>query len=256
VNEGLLLGSGVLIGFLGTLLGLGGGFLLVPFLIYLWKFPQPIAVGTSHLVICLNAASGAIAYERQKKIDYTWALLLATAAIPCSWIAAWWIVPRFHSPWFLVAFAGMLGFGAVYVSLRGKLAERETPEEPAPRAMAAGVLIAAASGIVAVTLGIGGGVFYVPTLALVLGRPFHRATATSQFVLLLTSLVAAAQLTWRGQVDLRFAVWLGLGVILGAQAGAALAPRLKARQLRIVFATVVLAVAAKLLWDGVRRLGA
>jgi uncharacterized membrane protein YfcA len=109
---------------------------------------------------------------------------------------------------------------------------------------------------VAVTLGIGGGVFYVPLLALLLGRPFHRATATSQFVLLLTSLVAAAQLAWRGQVNLHFAVWLGLGVVVGAQAGAATAPKLKAKQLRIVFCAVVLVVAAKLLWDGVRRLSA
>lgn len=253
MTELTLLLSGLGIGFLGTLLGLGGGFILVPFLLYAWHFPKPLAVGTSHFVICLNAFSGAVAYDRQKKIDYPLALAMAAAAIPASAFAGWYLVPRFNSPWFLIAFAGMLLFGAVYISFRTKIASHE-PGPPTPGAYWTAIAISAGSGLIAATLGIGGGVFYVPLLAVLLGRPFHRATATSQFILLLSSLVAASILMWKGQCDLRFGVWLGIGVIAGAQAGAAVAPRLKAPALKNVFAGAVIAVAAKLVWDGVRQL--
>ncbi|NUN50721.1 MAG: sulfite exporter TauE/SafE family protein, partial [Candidatus Brocadiae bacterium] len=235
----LLLATGAAIGCLGTLLGLGGGFILVPILLYAFRFPQPIAVGTSHVVICLNAVSGAIAYDRQRKIDYDLALCLAVPAIPASAFASAFIVPRFQSPWFLVAFAGILVFGAVYVMQRGKLADLGSEREPSVRARWVCAGLSLVSGVAAATLGVGGGVFYVPMLAILLGRPFHRATATSVFVLLLSSLVAAAVLVWRGQVDVTFALWLGLGVIAGAQAGARLATRLNNATLRAVFAGAV-----------------
>lgn len=250
----ILLASGVGVGFVGTLLGLGGGFILVPVLIYAFHEDRQIAVGTSHVVICLNAFSGAIAYDRQRKIDYRVALWIALAAVPSSFLAAWFLVKRADSPWFLIAFAAMLILGAVYISMKGRLAAHEEAEEPTPGRFRLAMLIAVFSGFIAATLGIGGGVFYVPMLALLLGRPFHRATATSQFILLCTSLVAAAVLIWRRQCDPVFAIWLGIGVLLGAQLGAAAAKKLEAPVLKKVFAVVVSVVAAKLAWDGIAQL--
>lgn len=254
MREILLLGTGVGVGFAGTLLGLGGGFILVPILLYFYRLDAGVAVGTSHAVIVLNAMSGAIAYDRQRKIDYDLALWLGAAAVPASALAAWKLVPRSANPWFLLGFAAMLAFGAAYITQRARLAEHEPSAAPTRGRLGAAVAVALSCGLVASTLGIGGGVFYVPVLAVLLGRPFHRATATSQFILLQSSLVAAAVLVWHGQCDLRFALWLGIGVIGGAQAGAFVAPKLKAPVLTRAFAAAVLLVAAKLAWDGIRGL--
>jgi uncharacterized membrane protein YfcA len=252
----ILVGTGIGIGFFGTLLGLGGGFILVPVLLYFYHFEKSLAVGTSHAVIVLNAFSGSLAFDRQRKIDYNLAVWLAAAAIPASAFAGWYIVPRFNSPWFLVAFAAMLVVGAFYISWRGKIADHEAGAAPSPGRFRAAMVISTLSGLIAVTLGVGGGIFYVPLLAILLGRPFHRATATSTFILLLSSLVAATTLMLGGHCHFLFALWLGIGVILGAQLGARAAKRLDAPVLKKVFAVAVVVVAAKLAWDGVSQVRA
>lgn len=252
----ILVGTGIGIGFFGTLLGLGGGFILVPVLLYFYHFEKSLAVGTSHAVIVLNAFSGSLAFDRQRKIDYDLAVWLAAAAIPASAFAGWFIVPKFNSPWFLVAFAAMLVVGAFYISCRGKIVDHEPTAKPSPGRFRAGLAISTLSGLVAVTLGVGGGIFYVPLLAILLGRPFHRATATSTFILLLSSLVAATTLMIGGHCHFVFAVWLGIGVIVGAQLGARAAKSLDAPALKKVFAVAVVLVAAKLAWDGVSQVRA
>lgn len=252
----ILAGTGLVIGFVGTLLGLGGGFILVPVLLYFYHFDKPVAVGTSHAVIVLNAFSGALAYDRQRKIDYDLAVWLALAAIPASAFAGWFIVPKFNSPWFLVAFAGMLALGAFYICFRARLEQHEDTSRPDPARFRAALAIATASGLVAVTLGVGGGIFYVPLLSVLLGRPFHRATATSTFILLLSSLVAAATLMFRGHCNFVFALWLGIGVIAGAQLGARAAKKMDVPALKRVFAAAVVVVAAKLAWDGIAQVRA
>ena len=64
-----LVGLGFLVGAFGTLIGAGGGFLLVPLLLIGYHFPPPEAVGTSLSLVFLNAASGSFAYLRQRRVD-------------------------------------------------------------------------------------------------------------------------------------------------------------------------------------------
>src|SRR2546428_7136251 len=69
VGGAALLGLGFLIGCFGTLIGAGGGFLLVPLLLLGYHFSPPTAVGTSLALVFLNAASGSVAYLRQRRVD-------------------------------------------------------------------------------------------------------------------------------------------------------------------------------------------
>ncbi len=77
-----LVGLGVAIGAFGTLIGAGGGFLLVPLLLLLYHFSHPTAVGTSLALVFLNAASGTVAYLRQRRVDLSLGGTFAAATIP------------------------------------------------------------------------------------------------------------------------------------------------------------------------------
>ena len=243
---------GLSIGFLGTILGLGGGFILVPLLLYAWKFTVPRAVGTSHFVITLNAFSGAWAYDRQRKIDYRIALSMAGTAIPAAF-AATLVVRHLSSPWFRIIFAATLVLGAIYIFKRQEILGNEHVS-PKPHAMTWAMIASLFSGFAAGMLGVGGGIFHVPILCILLGLPIHRATATSHFILLLSSLVAASSLALQGCVDLVVASWLGVGVIIGAQAGARVSPYVRESAIKKAFAVAVLLAAGKMFWDGWRML--
>ncbi len=162
------------------------------------------------------------------------------------------LVMKLESPWFSVAFSIILGTMAIYVVKRNEILATERLEPPSSAirwALAASI----ASAFVASLLGIGGGAFHVPILILILGIPIHRATATSQFVLFLTSMAAATSLMLQGRCDLFYAAWLGIGVLVGAQVGARVAPLVKARALKVGFAIVVLGTSAAMMWDGIRK---
>jgi uncharacterized membrane protein YfcA len=103
-------------------------------------------------------------------------------------------------------------------------------------------------GVISSLLGIGGGIVHVPFLILILGIPVHVATATSHFVLTITSLAGALIFLRNGQVDLSVAAVMGVGVLLGAQAGAKLSTRMRSEPIRRVLAIAVTAFAILLIF--------
>ncbi|MCE9583844.1 MAG: sulfite exporter TauE/SafE family protein [Planctomycetes bacterium] len=249
MKELVLLLTGFGIGMMGTLLGLGGGFIIVPILLYFYRFQVPRAVGTSHLVISLNAFSGALAYDRQRKIDYRIAMIMAATAIPAA-LTASLLVHKLGSPWFRVAFACILSIGAFYILKRQDILEGDHAVQR-PNSLRNAMIASTISGFAAGILGVGGGIFHVPILCILLGLPIHRATATSHFILLLSSMVAAASLALQGDIDLRIGMWMGTGVIVGAQAGAYFSPKIKDSLLKKGFAVAVIVVAIRMFWDGI-----
>jgi uncharacterized protein len=110
------------------------------------------------------------------------------------------------------------------------------------------VLIGCAAGVLAGLFGVGGGVLFVPTLALVLGLTQLHAEASSLLAILPTAVVG----TWRqrgyGNLDLRAALLIGLGSIGGVQLGVLLAESLPESLLRRLFGVLLLLTAAHLVW--------
>ncbi|MDQ6815137.1 MAG: sulfite exporter TauE/SafE family protein, partial [Bacteroidota bacterium] len=81
----LLIGLGLLVGTFGTLIGAGGGFILVPVLLFIFPDLKPeVVTSISLAVVFLNAASGSVAYAQLKRIDYKSAIIFAVAALPGS----------------------------------------------------------------------------------------------------------------------------------------------------------------------------
>lgn len=233
---------GFAIGTLGTLVGAGGGFVLVPVLLFLYADDSPEVVTTISLaVVFLNALSGSAAYARQGRIDYRTGLMFSAAAIPGSILGAYAV--RFLSRGaFNIVFGGMLLAIAALIIVRPapRTRQRAPRTGETTRSLrdrtghtyvwsfrpARGVTLSFVVGFVSSVLGIGGGIVHVPVLVLLLSYPIHVATATSHFVLAITALsgtlthIAAGEFAdvWRRTLV------IGIGVIAGAQLGAALAP--------------------------------
>jgi uncharacterized membrane protein YfcA len=263
---------GFFVGVYGTLIGAGGGFILVPLLVFLFPQDGPSMITASSLaIICVNAASGTIAYARMKRISYKTGVLFAAASIPGALLGSYFtrLIPKRI---FGVLFGGLLMVVAVFLSVtRGirKRSDEKAPTDRAPRGgtarifdrvvdregvshslslnLALGMGLSVLIGFLATLVGIGGGLIHVPVLTYIFNFPLHIATATSHFVLVFTALAGVAEHvldhTWPTHL-LRDAC-LAVGVVGGAQLGAFLSRKLSAPW-------IVLALAVALGLVGVR----
>jgi len=249
----LLFLAGLGIGTLGTLVGAGGGWMVVPLLLFALRFTPQQAVGTSLAVVFLNALSGSVAYMIQGRVLYRMGTAFAAATIPGALLGAT-LVQHLGSRWFtllfalfLLALAGLLHKGQ---TLGGKAVRHPSPEDLSSLGspvMRLGIALSFLVGVISSLFGIGGGIVHVPFLIVFLGLPVHAATATSHFVLAITSLAGSLIFLCNGQVVLPVAAVMGVGVLLGAQAGARLSTRMRSEPIRRLLAAAVSAFAAGLI---------
>jgi uncharacterized membrane protein YfcA len=243
------LGLGLLgfaVGTFGTLVGAGGGFLLVPVLLLLYPSEAVSTITAISLaVVFLNATSGSIAYARLKRIDYRTGLVFAAAGAPGAILGAraTGLLPRgVFDMVFGLALVGL----ATYLLLRGRVADGHAAPErvnlPVGAALSFGV------GFLSSVLGIGGGVIHVPLLIQFLGYPAHIATATSHFILAIMSLVGTLTHIVDGEFasGIRRTLALGAGVLVGAQVGAQLSRRVQGPLILRTLAVGILLVGTRL----------
>ena len=255
VDAGLVV-LGAAVGAFGTLIGAGGGFLLVPLLLLLFRVPHTTAVGTSLALVFLNAASGTVAYLRQRRVDLSLGWKFALATVPGAILGAF--VSRALST---TTFS--LVFGVVLLAIAAVLASGRTME-PSRRADLRrlvdlggethayavdawkGVAVSFVVGFMSSVLGIGGGIVHVPFLIVVLSLPVHVATATSHFVLGISSFVGASTFWALGDVDVRITLLMGAGILIGAQLGARASLRASPTTIRIVLAAALALVGLRM----------
>ena len=254
LTTAILFASGVGIGALGTLIGAGGGWMIVPLLLLGYHFTPQHAVATSLAVVFLNALSGSVAYMVQGRVLYMMGLAFAAATIPGALLGAW-LVQLFSSKWFTVLFGGFLlcvalflhrGQQLLFVQGRGKEVTTNFQSLRSP-VMRLGILISFLVGILSSLFGVGGGIIHVPFLIVVLGIPVHAATATSHFILAITSLTGSLVFLRQGQIQLAAAASMGLGVLIGAQGGAFLSIRMRGEPIRRLLAAVLAIFALRLI---------
>lgn len=226
---------GVLIGAIGTLIGAGGGFLLMPVLVLAYPHTPPAVLAAISLaVVFANASAGSLAYARMRRIDYRAGLWFAAAGVPGSIagaIVTSWLDRRVFDP----LLGGMLVLVAALLLLRPTpprlavsdsgfhtLVESDgTVHRYHPR-LALGMLLSVFVGFASSLMGIGGGILHVPLMVFALGFPVHVATATSHFVLAIVVLAGTATHAADGTLapGLAFTLPLAAGVLLGAPLGA------------------------------------
>ncbi len=228
---------GLAIGILGTLIGAGGGFILVPLLLILYpKENAEIITAISLAVTCLNAFSGTIAYARLKRIQYKYGWIFILASLPGAILGA--ISTNYVSrASFDLLFGILLIAIAFFVFFRNSPSpahdENKSTDQIhlSSRQIWLGIWLSVAISFISSFVGIGGGIIHVPVLSNFLGFPIHSATATSHFVLAIVTLAAtivhiAGGSFYRG---IRRTIAIGLGVVIGAQIGALLSSKIRGK---------------------------
>jgi uncharacterized membrane protein YfcA len=249
---------GFLIGAVAALAGVGGGVFIVPLLTLVFSFSPAHAVGTSLMVIVFTAVAASVNYSRQKRIYVKTGLLLAVMTVPGAVLGAYLtsVLPAsalgliFGVFLILVALRMIFEGGVFRKSEEGSsraVVNSEREVFASKRRVASGVFLAFFGGLASGLLGIGGGAVLVPIMALVMALPIHVVVATSMFTMIFTSLSGVAQHYALGNVNLEFALLIAVGSVLGAQLGAYASKRLSGKNLRRVFAVVLIIVSVQMI---------
>jgi uncharacterized membrane protein YfcA len=267
MDDLLLLLVGVVVGTIGTLVGAGGGFLLVPVLLFLYPDDPPgVITSTSLAIVFINSVSGSIAYGLQRRIDYKVGIVLALAAVPGA-VAGALLATNINRGPFTIVFGLALLAVALLLFRRPTARERSgddtargwrrTLEDraghiyhyavPLPLALP----LSAAVGLFSSLLGIGGGFIQVPMFILLFSFPTYIATATSQFMLAIMSLSGTATHLFAGDFAdaARRTIVLAPGVIIGSQFGAWLSRRMRPAAISRLLAVLLAIVAVRMLTD-------
>lgn len=263
-----MIGGGIAAGIFGSLLGLGGGVLIVPLLTLGFGLPLREAVGVSLVaVIATSGASAGVYLQRHVanlRLGMTLELFTATGALVGALVA-------FAVPDRVLAglFAALLVYVAVTMArgLRTTTTEGDgqpmTPPDPAVppsptlerlsgpgyrvRNLGPGIGGSLFAGLVSALLGVGGGIVKVPVMNLLMGVPLRVATATSNLMIGVTASSSAIIYLLRGGIDPYVAGPTVLGVFVGATAGSRTAHRIDVRLLRAAFVLVLLYTAWQML---------
>lgn len=255
----IALALGFLGGSYGTIVGIGGGILFVPFLLLFLNASPQHAVGTSIAIVFFNALSGAYAYMKQGRVDLRSGLLFASAIVPATILGAW--LSRYLSSTILSIIVAILLIASslfiffspvkmVDIDIAHKTRRLKDHDghlfSYSPR-VGLGIFFSLLIGVTYGLLGVGGGIILVPLMVFALGFPPHIATATSQFILAISAFFGTGSHLALGNILYLPAITMAIAAIPGAQLGAYISRKLKASAL-----TRMLALAMTIL--GVRML--
>ena len=277
VDAFLILGLGGGVGFLSGVFGVGGGFLMTPFLILL-GMPPAVAVGTQAPQALATSISGALAQFRRRAIDTRmgWVLVLGGALGSTTGVLLFRLIRSLgHIDLFIslsyVLFLGSVGGLMLTESLRTILQSRRSgrrrrlhrhywvhglpwkvrfPESRLYISLLVPMAVGAFGGLLAAILGIGGGFVMIPLMIYLIGMPTAVVVGTSLFqIAFVSAITTLLQATLNQTVDVILALLLISGSVIGAQFGTRAGGRLKGEQLRLLLAALVLLVCGKLAFD-------
>ena len=232
-------------GILGSMIGLGGGIIVVPVLTFL-GFSPTAAASNSLFAALSNAIASTISYSKQKRIEYSLGLKLGLLSVPGTILGA--VVSSDVAPdIFKVLFGLILISSAAYIFLRRNLESKQKIISKQMMVFAIGASFFA--GIISSFFGIGGGIVFVPLMVAGMGMAMKRAAPTSQLILLFASLSGVITHSLLGHPDFTQAGFLAIGSFLGGLVGARLSIDIKERYLQVLVSVVILIAAVKLFYD-------
>ena len=277
VNAFLLLGLGGMVGALSGMFGVGGGFLMTPLLFFI-GIPPAVAVATEANQIVASSFSGVLAHFKRRTVDLKMGCVLlvggltgaALGVVIFNYLKSLGQVELLVQLCYVI-FLGIIGSLMFIESLN---ALRRSSRNAAPvkrknhnwvhglpfkmRFRVSGLyisvipplLVGLLVGILSAIMGVGGGFIMVPAMIYLLGMPTKVVIGTSLFqIIFVTAFTTLLHATTNYTVDMALAVLLLIGGVIGAQFGAVIGTRLKAEQLRILLAILVLVVCGKLAFD-------
>ncbi|WP_420862714.1 sulfite exporter TauE/SafE family protein [Algirhabdus cladophorae] len=276
VNAFLLLGLGGIVGILSGMFGVGGGFLMTPLLFFI-GIPPAVAVATEANQIVASSFSGVLAHFKRKTVDLRMGTVLligglvgaALGVVLFNYLKAAGQVDLLVKLCYVV-FLGVIG-GLMFIESLNAI--RATKRAAAPKrkkhnwihalpfkmkfrvsglyiSVIPPIVVGVVVGVLAAIMGVGGGFIMVPAMIYLLGMPTKVVVGTSLFqIIFVTAFTTMLHATTNYTVDIILAVLLLVGGVIGAQIGTRIGVKMKAEQLRILLAIMVLAVCGKLALD-------
>jgi uncharacterized membrane protein YfcA len=236
-----LLAIGAVTGVAGGLLGVGGGFVIVPAMVYLMKTPQREANGTSLAVIVPVAIVGATILGTGHQVDLQIGIVLAIGAVAGAVLGAR-LTRRISDVGLRRAFgvvaviAGVVMIGdSVLRAIGGNVQFAGGLHPTGISLWVIALVVGAVAGVLSGLLGIGGGAVMVPAMTLLMGLSQHLAQGTSLLVIIPTAISGSITHFRMGNIRLQTASWLSAGGVVGAVAGAFLALASPDAILRLLF---------------------
>jgi uncharacterized membrane protein YfcA len=236
---------GVLAGFLAGLFGVGGGVLIVPGLVLAAGMDQRLAHGTSLAAVLPISITSLITYASHGNVDWYVALWLAIGAMAGAVIGTRLLHVIPHRTLGLL-FSAILIISAVRLFIA---ADADGRGDVTAAGAIALLVLGLVTGILAGLLGVGGGIVMVPAMILLFGISPVVAKGTSAAVIIPTAVMGTWRNRKKGNTDLRAAAIIGVAGIVTAAIGGTLADKMSDTVSNVLFATLLLIVAARLLWQ-------
>lgn len=262
-------------GVLGSLLGMGGGTIVIPVLTLFFKIDIHYAIGASIVSVIATSSGAAAAYVRERMTNLRVAMVLEIATTAGALSGAY-LAGLLSGRWLYIIFGVMMGYSSiVMLRKRGQDGEQRVLK-PAPWAdylrlhssyydealgkeipyrvvsTRIGLGLMYVAGVVSGLLGIGSGALKVPAMDLAMRLPIKVSTATSNFMIGVTAAASAGVYFMRGDINPFIAAPVATGVLIGATCGSRVLNRLQSSTIRIVFVIVLLWISGEMFWRGVR----
>lgn len=242
-----LIALGLVVGAYGTIIGAGGGFVMIPGLVLLFDLQGATAVGTGAVALMVIGLTGAVSYSRSGLVAWPVAGWFAVGSIPLALVSAWLLANRIDAD----AFIGILGVLLLVLAVivitglhHHPAGDPELPPRP-ERLIPAG----AAVGITSGTFAVGGGLVTVPALERMQRMVAHRATATTSATAWASSFAGSVGHAIAGNVEWDTAGVLAGAAMAGSLTGASAAGKLSAGTVRALVAIGLVAAGVPLLVD-------
>lgn len=248
-------------GTIGATLGLGGGFIIVPMLVFIFGLSAQVSAGTSLVALVFTALSGTLGYTRQRRIDYKLGFSLAVASAPGAIVGS--IASTYLTSKIVTGLFGcFMIFVSIYIAIGTpvtsshsiatgryrRLVDRDGKEfEFRVQHLALAYPLVFFAGVLAGFFGVGGGALQVPVMILLLGIPVEIATATSALMIVVSSLTGAITHMQLGNVAYEFTPFIIVSVVLGAQIGVQVQRRTGPRALRRLFALFLVIIGLRMI---------
>lgn len=228
---------GFVAGVIGSMIGLGGGFVMVPVLTFA-GFQPTLAASDSLFAAFSNAVASSVSYAKQKRIVYRMGLKLALLSIPGTVLGAL-ISDEISTSLFKLLFAIVIIGSGIYIYARRNMESKEYNISKQLMILVVGASFFA--GVISSLFGIGGGTVFVPLMIIAIGLSMKLAAPTSQFILMFAAASGMIVHAILGHPDYFEAVLLSAGAFVGGLVGSRLSTRVSEKKLRI-FVTIILAV--------------
>ncbi|MEO8295728.1 MAG: sulfite exporter TauE/SafE family protein [Gemmatimonadota bacterium] len=260
-------------GLFGSLLGLGGGIIVIPVLTLWLHIDIRYAIGASIVSVIATSSGAAAGYVRERMTNLRVAMVLELAttigAMSGAYVAGW-----ISSRMLYLVFGAVMAWSAFMMfrkrgdlppkprsapwadrlRLHGSYYDEALGQEVSYRVAGTriGLGLMYLAGVISGLLGIGSGALKVPAMDLAMGLPIKVSTATSNFMIGVTAAASAGVYFTRGDIDPFVAAPVAIGVLLGAVLGSRWLGRLPGTAIRALFVVVLLWVAGQMLLKGIR----